>query len=149
MISRMDWCLLYLIDAIIPVFQTKKPPVEDLFSDLCDGRRLLELLEGLAGHQLVWTRTHIHSQTRLLKAVLLSVTPKWGAKKRINCRQLKAQNTPFKGRPFGIVQLLIFFYRVFPYSGEKRCLLGLFFHSFPLFTDKTINLVWKYSADLW
>uniref|UniRef100_A0A8D2ZD64 Dystrophin n=1 Tax=Scophthalmus maximus TaxID=52904 RepID=A0A8D2ZD64_SCOMX len=29
--------------------KTGKPPVEDLFSDLCDGRRLLELLEGLAG----------------------------------------------------------------------------------------------------
>lgn len=35
------------------VSQTGKPPVDDLFSDLCDGRRLLELLEGLAGHELV------------------------------------------------------------------------------------------------
>ena len=35
------------------VLQTRKLPVEDLFSDLCDGRRLLELLEGLAGHELV------------------------------------------------------------------------------------------------
>ncbi|KAF0046276.1 hypothetical protein F2P81_002805 [Scophthalmus maximus] len=33
--------------------ETGKPPVEDLFSDLCDGRRLLELLEGLAGRELV------------------------------------------------------------------------------------------------
>ncbi|KAF3706399.1 Utrophin Dystrophin-related protein 1 [Channa argus] len=33
--------------------QTGKPPVEDLFSDLCDGRRLLELLGGLTGHELV------------------------------------------------------------------------------------------------
>ncbi|XP_060923329.1 dystrophin-like [Limanda limanda] len=33
--------------------ETGKPPVADLFSDLCDGRRLLELLEGLSGHQLV------------------------------------------------------------------------------------------------
>uniref|UniRef100_A0A4W6ERW4 Dystrophin n=1 Tax=Lates calcarifer TaxID=8187 RepID=A0A4W6ERW4_LATCA len=33
--------------------KTGKPPVEDLFSDLCDGRRLLELLEGLSGHELV------------------------------------------------------------------------------------------------
>uniref|UniRef100_A0A671Z322 Dystrophin n=1 Tax=Sparus aurata TaxID=8175 RepID=A0A671Z322_SPAAU len=32
--------------------KTGKPPVEDLFSDLCDGRRLLELLEGLSGHAL-------------------------------------------------------------------------------------------------
>ncbi|XP_013770092.1 dystrophin-like [Pundamilia nyererei] len=32
--------------------KTGKPPVEDLFSDLCDGRRLLELLEGLTGHEL-------------------------------------------------------------------------------------------------
>uniref|UniRef100_A0AAQ5X2X4 Dystrophin n=1 Tax=Amphiprion ocellaris TaxID=80972 RepID=A0AAQ5X2X4_AMPOC len=33
--------------------KTGKPPVDDLFADLCDGRRLLELLEGLTGHELV------------------------------------------------------------------------------------------------
>lgn len=34
--------------------------MEDLFSDLCDGRRLLELLEGLSGHELVRTHAHTH-----------------------------------------------------------------------------------------
>uniref|UniRef100_A0A671RYH9 Dystrophin-like n=1 Tax=Sinocyclocheilus anshuiensis TaxID=1608454 RepID=A0A671RYH9_9TELE len=31
----------------------RRPPIDDLFTDLCDGRRLLELLEGLVGHELV------------------------------------------------------------------------------------------------
>ncbi|GLD64782.1 dystrophin isoform X1 [Lates japonicus] len=39
--------------------QTGKPPVEDLFSDLCDGRRLLELLEGLSGHELILQKNNV------------------------------------------------------------------------------------------
>lgn len=55
--SPWRWINAHCIETIaFPVFQTGKPPVEDLFSDLCDGRRLLQLLEGLVGHQLVWTR---------------------------------------------------------------------------------------------
>ncbi|XP_017313017.1 dystrophin isoform X2 [Ictalurus punctatus] len=40
-----------------------RPPINDLFTDLCDGRRLLELLEGLTGHELVKERgfTRVHS----------------------------------------------------------------------------------------
>lgn len=55
--SRTRWIIAHCIETVaFPVFQTGKPPVEDLFSDLCDGRRLLQLLEGLVRHQLVWTR---------------------------------------------------------------------------------------------
>lgn len=42
------------------VLQTGKKPVDDLFSDLCDGRRLLELLEGLAGRELVRVHMDMH-----------------------------------------------------------------------------------------
>lgn len=56
-----------------PVCQTGKPPVEDLFSDLCDGRRLLQLLEGLIGHQLVRTRplARPESEAALNRALVL------------------------------------------------------------------------------
>ncbi|MEQ2255387.1 hypothetical protein ILYODFUR_013399, partial [Ilyodon furcidens] len=49
-----------------------KPPVEDLFSDLCDGRRLLELLEGLIGHELVRLErgtTRVHSLNNVNRAL--------------------------------------------------------------------------------
>uniref|UniRef100_A0A3Q3VV99 Calponin-homology (CH) domain-containing protein n=2 Tax=Mola mola TaxID=94237 RepID=A0A3Q3VV99_MOLML len=49
--------------------KTKKPPVEDLFSDLCDGRRLLELLEGLAGHELERGLTRVHSLNNVNRAL--------------------------------------------------------------------------------
>nr|XP_019960032.1 PREDICTED: dystrophin-like [Paralichthys olivaceus] len=52
--------------------KTGKPPVEDLFSDLCDGRRLLELLEGLAGHELVRLErgfTRVHSLNNVNRAL--------------------------------------------------------------------------------
>ncbi|XP_045910311.1 dystrophin-like [Micropterus dolomieu] len=51
---------------------TGKPPVEDLFSDLCDGRRLLELLEGLTGHALVRLErgfTRVHSLNNVNRAL--------------------------------------------------------------------------------
>ncbi|XP_068124423.1 dystrophin isoform X5 [Hyperolius riggenbachi] len=40
-----------------------KPPIEDLFSDLQDGRRLLDLLEGLTGQKLVKEKgsTRVHA----------------------------------------------------------------------------------------
>ncbi|XP_062866503.1 dystrophin isoform X2 [Trichomycterus rosablanca] len=40
-----------------------RPPINDLFTDLCDGRRLLELLEGLTGRELLKERgfTRVHS----------------------------------------------------------------------------------------
>lgn len=61
--SCWRWINAHCMETIaIPVFQTGKPPVEDLFSDLCDGRRLLQLLEGLVGHQLVWTRPPVLTQ---------------------------------------------------------------------------------------
>ncbi|XP_075333549.1 dystrophin isoform X3 [Odontesthes bonariensis] len=50
----------------------RKPPVEDLFSDLCDGRRLLELLEGLTGKQLVRLEkgfTRVHSLNNVNRAL--------------------------------------------------------------------------------
>ncbi|XP_045555407.1 dystrophin isoform X5 [Salmo salar] len=48
-----------------------KPPIQDLFTDLCDGRRLLELLEGLAGHELVKERgfTRVHSLNNVNRAL--------------------------------------------------------------------------------
>ncbi|XP_041834285.1 dystrophin isoform X2 [Melanotaenia boesemani] len=52
--------------------KTGKPPVEDLFADLCDGRRLLELLEGLTGHQLVRLErgfTRVHSLNNVNRAL--------------------------------------------------------------------------------
>ncbi|KAM9836007.1 dystrophin-like [Aulostomus maculatus] len=52
--------------------KTGKPPLEDLFSDLCDGRRLLELLEGLAGHELVRLEkgfTRVHSLNNVNRAL--------------------------------------------------------------------------------
>ncbi|XP_028281420.1 dystrophin isoform X2 [Parambassis ranga] len=52
--------------------KTGKPPVEDLFADLCDGRRLLELLEGLTGHELVRLErgfTHVHSLNNVNRAL--------------------------------------------------------------------------------
>ncbi|KAM6958012.1 dystrophin isoform 1-T1 [Tautogolabrus adspersus] len=52
--------------------KTGKPPVEDLFSDLCDGRRLLELLEGLSGHELVRLErgfTRVHSLNNVNRAL--------------------------------------------------------------------------------
>ncbi|XP_053728438.1 dystrophin isoform X6 [Synchiropus splendidus] len=52
--------------------KTAKPPVEDLFSDLCDGRRLLELLEGLVGHDLVRLErgfTRVHSLNNVNRAL--------------------------------------------------------------------------------
>ncbi|KAF7214683.1 dystrophin-like [Nothobranchius furzeri] len=52
--------------------KTGKPPVEDLFLDLCDGRRLLELLEGLSGHPLVRLEkgfTRVHSLNNVNRAL--------------------------------------------------------------------------------
>uniref|UniRef100_A0A3Q3EVT6 Calponin-homology (CH) domain-containing protein n=1 Tax=Labrus bergylta TaxID=56723 RepID=A0A3Q3EVT6_9LABR len=49
--------------------KTGKPPVEDLFSDLCDGRRLLELLEGLSGHELERGFTRVHSLNNVNRAL--------------------------------------------------------------------------------
>uniref|UniRef100_A0A8D0CIQ4 Dystrophin n=1 Tax=Scleropages formosus TaxID=113540 RepID=A0A8D0CIQ4_SCLFO len=48
-----------------------KPPIRDLFTDLCDGRRLLELLEGLAGHELVKEKgsTRVHSLNNVNRAL--------------------------------------------------------------------------------
>ncbi|XP_035983750.1 dystrophin isoform X13 [Fundulus heteroclitus] len=56
----------------IRLAKTGKPPVEDLFSDLCDGRRLLELLEGLIGHELVRLEkgtTRVHSLNNVNRAL--------------------------------------------------------------------------------
>ncbi|XP_054864358.1 dystrophin isoform X3 [Amphiprion ocellaris] len=52
--------------------KTGKPPVDDLFADLCDGRRLLELLEGLTGHELVRLErgfTRVHSLNNVNRAL--------------------------------------------------------------------------------
>lgn len=52
--------------------KTGKKPVDDLFSDLCDGRRLLELLEGLAGRELVRLErgfTRVHSLNNVNRAL--------------------------------------------------------------------------------
>ncbi|KAL1021783.1 hypothetical protein UPYG_G00017880 [Umbra pygmaea] len=48
-----------------------KPPIQDLFTDLCDGRRLLELLEGLAGHGLLKEKgfTRVHSLNNVNRAL--------------------------------------------------------------------------------
>nr|XP_049609340.1 dystrophin isoform X5 [Syngnathus scovelli] len=52
--------------------KTGKPPVEDLFSDLCDGRRLLELLQGLVGNELVRLEkgtSRVHSLNNVNRAL--------------------------------------------------------------------------------
>ncbi|KAF6730406.1 Dystrophin [Oryzias melastigma] len=52
--------------------KTGKAPVEDLFSELCDGRLLLELLEELTGHQLVKLEkgvTRVHSLNNVNRAL--------------------------------------------------------------------------------
>uniref|UniRef100_A0AAV2LAA1 Calponin-homology (CH) domain-containing protein n=1 Tax=Knipowitschia caucasica TaxID=637954 RepID=A0AAV2LAA1_KNICA len=52
--------------------KTGKKPVDDLFSDLCDGRKLLELLEGLAGRELVRLErgfTRVHSFNNVNRAL--------------------------------------------------------------------------------
>ncbi|XP_063072868.1 dystrophin isoform X2 [Engraulis encrasicolus] len=48
-----------------------KAPIEDLFTDLCDGRRLLELLEGLTKHELVKEKgfTRVHSLNNVNRAL--------------------------------------------------------------------------------
>ncbi|XP_015219666.1 dystrophin isoform X7 [Lepisosteus oculatus] len=48
-----------------------KPPIEDLFTDLRDGRRLLELLEGLAGHELAKEKgfTRVHALNNVNRAL--------------------------------------------------------------------------------
>lgn len=58
----------YLTSSLL---QSGKPPINDMFSDLKDGRKLLDLLEGLTGTSLV--RGHFYfSQTgsRMLQAGL-------------------------------------------------------------------------------
>ncbi|XP_061641416.1 dystrophin isoform X13 [Phyllopteryx taeniolatus] len=52
--------------------KTGKPPVEDLFSDLCDGRRLLELLQGLVGNEQVRLEkgtSRVHSLNNVNRAL--------------------------------------------------------------------------------
>ncbi|XP_077439439.1 dystrophin isoform X3 [Vanacampus margaritifer] len=52
--------------------KTGRPPVEDLFSDLCDGRRLLELLQGLVGNELVRLEkgtSRVHSLNNVNRAL--------------------------------------------------------------------------------
>ncbi|KAM9320034.1 dystrophin-like [Gastrophryne carolinensis] len=48
-----------------------KPPIEDLFNDLQDGRRLLDLLEGLSGQKLVKEKgtTRVHALNNVNKAL--------------------------------------------------------------------------------
>ncbi|XP_038658193.1 dystrophin isoform X5 [Scyliorhinus canicula] len=48
-----------------------KPLIEDLFTDLCDGRRLLELLEGFVGHDLAKEKgcTRVHSLNNVNRAL--------------------------------------------------------------------------------
>ncbi|XP_028837014.1 dystrophin isoform X3 [Denticeps clupeoides] len=48
-----------------------KPTINDLFTDLCDGRHLLELLEALVGHELVKERgfTRVHSLNNVNRAL--------------------------------------------------------------------------------
>ncbi|TRY57147.1 hypothetical protein DNTS_002628, partial [Danionella cerebrum] len=51
--------------------KTRRSPIDDLFTDLCDGRRLLELLEVLVGHELVKERgfTRVHSLNNVNRAL--------------------------------------------------------------------------------
>ncbi|XP_067848885.1 dystrophin isoform X4 [Heptranchias perlo] len=48
-----------------------KPLIENLFTDLCDGRRLLELLEGLVGHDLAKEKgsTRVHALNNVNRAL--------------------------------------------------------------------------------
>ncbi|XP_073722267.1 dystrophin isoform X1 [Misgurnus anguillicaudatus] len=51
--------------------KARRPPIEDLFTDFCDGRRLLELLETLVGSELVKERgfTRVHSLNNVNRAL--------------------------------------------------------------------------------
>lgn len=71
-VKKMQTTDFSVLRSISVPSQTRKPTVEDLFSDLCDGRRLLELLEGLVGHEQVRTHTSAHAETRRMPAVMLS-----------------------------------------------------------------------------
>lgn len=63
-LSQTNTTKLVSFGACVCVLQTGKRPVDDLFTDLSDGRRLLELLEGLCGPELVQTaHTHTHIET--------------------------------------------------------------------------------------
>eukprot|EP00062_Callorhinchus_milii_P018284 gi/632971674/ref/XP_007902287.1/ PREDICTED: dystrophin-like [Callorhinchus milii] len=51
--------------------KTRKPVIDDLFTDLCDGRRLLELLEGLVGYDIVKEKgsTRVHALNNVNRAL--------------------------------------------------------------------------------
>lgn len=51
----LGWWLscLFVFQLPFSVHQSGKTPIKDMFSDLKDGRRLLDLLEGLTGSVLV------------------------------------------------------------------------------------------------
>ncbi|KAJ8256206.1 hypothetical protein COCON_G00200700 [Conger conger] len=51
--------------------QTGKPYIDDLFSDLCDGRRLLDLLAGLSGEELAKERgfSRVHALNNVNRAL--------------------------------------------------------------------------------
>ncbi|KAJ8350389.1 hypothetical protein SKAU_G00255190 [Synaphobranchus kaupii] len=51
--------------------KTGKPQIDDLFSDLCDGRRLLDLLQGLTGEELAKERgfSRVHSLNNVNRAL--------------------------------------------------------------------------------
>ncbi|XP_035250602.1 dystrophin isoform X13 [Anguilla anguilla] len=51
--------------------KTGKPQIDDLFSDLCDGRRLLDLLEGLSGEELAKERgfSRVHALNNVNRAL--------------------------------------------------------------------------------
>ncbi|XP_016347333.1 utrophin-like [Sinocyclocheilus anshuiensis] len=64
--------------------KTRRPPIDDLFTDLCDGRRLLELLEGLVGHEIVKERgfTRVHSLNNVNRALQILQKKKKYVKER-------------------------------------------------------------------
>uniref|UniRef100_A0A8C7HQW0 Utrophin n=1 Tax=Oncorhynchus kisutch TaxID=8019 RepID=A0A8C7HQW0_ONCKI len=57
--------------SVFLVFQTGKMPIKDMFSDLQDGKKLLELLEGLTGNVLTKERgsTRVHALNNVNKVL--------------------------------------------------------------------------------
>lgn len=68
--------------------------MENLFSDLCDGRRLLELLEGLTGHELVQRNPHTRVQTLPFFVAWLFETLEDAPEQGLGSRQYSPRSAP-------------------------------------------------------
>lgn len=63
-------------DNLLFLLQSGKPPINDMFTDLKDGRKLLDLLEGLTGTSLV-RGVIFENQAKCLSSLLILEDPLW------------------------------------------------------------------------